>query len=117
MDASIRYSLLFDCYGGLLTRRQQDVVQLYHNENLSLSEIAEEFGISRQGVHDALKNAEAALDGYEEKLGLARTLRRREEAICAIDRQIDAILRDNRTNRGLTSRLQQVRSIIDQLDE
>lgn len=48
-------SLLYDFYGQLLSKRQQEVMALYHEENYSLSEIAEEFGISRQAVHDTLK--------------------------------------------------------------
>ena len=47
-------------------------MELYHEENLSLAEIAEEFEISRQGVHDALHKAEKSLESYEEKLGLVR---------------------------------------------
>ena len=63
-------SLLFDFYGQMLTKKQQEVMRLYHEENYSLSEIGEEFSISRQGVHDTLKKAEHALTEYEEKLGL-----------------------------------------------
>ena len=63
-------SLLYDFYGALLTDKQREVMALYHEENLSLSEIASEFGISRQAVHDTLKKAEQALKEYEEKLKL-----------------------------------------------
>ena len=74
MNSDTKLSLEYDFYGALLTKRQSEVMQLYHEENLSLSEIAEEFGISRQGVHDALKNAQEALTTYEEKLGLVHDL-------------------------------------------
>lgn len=63
-------SLLYDFYGALLSDAQRDVMALYHEDNLSLSEIAEELGQSRQAVHYTLKKAETALAGYEEKLGL-----------------------------------------------
>ena len=56
-----RASLLYDFYGALLTEKQRSVMALYHEENLSLSEIADEYGISRQAVHDTLKKAEQAL--------------------------------------------------------
>ena len=69
-DNIAHVNLLFDFYGKLLTKRQREVMELYYEENLTLAEIADEFEISRQGVHDALKNAEKALKGYEEKLGL-----------------------------------------------
>ena len=70
MDESVRESLLFDKYGGLLTEKQRGVMEHYHEENLSLSEIAEEYGISRAAVHDALKKAENKLAEYESVLGL-----------------------------------------------
>jgi predicted DNA-binding protein YlxM (UPF0122 family) len=55
IDEITQASLLYDFYGQLLSRRQKEVMELYHEENLTLSEIASEFDISRQGVHDALK--------------------------------------------------------------
>ena len=60
-----RQSLLYDFYGALLTKRQREVMELYNDENLSLAEIASEFGISRQGVYDALKKGAKALEDYE----------------------------------------------------
>ena len=65
-------SLLFDFYGKLLGESRQEVMSLYHEDNLSLTEIAEELGTSRQAVHYTLKKAEADLEKYEEKLGLLR---------------------------------------------
>ena len=61
---------LLDLYGALLSGRQRDVVDLYYNDDLSLSEVAEECGITRQGVRDALVKAEEQLKRYEEALGL-----------------------------------------------
>lgn len=63
-------SMLFDFYGSLLNESQNEVMALYHEDNLSLSEIAEELGQSRQAVHYTLKKAEKALNAYESKLGL-----------------------------------------------
>ena len=71
VDDIARASLLYDFYGALLTDRQRDVMALYHEENLSLSEIAQEYDISRQAVHDTLKKAEQALSEYE-KAGTRR---------------------------------------------
>ncbi|MBR6594129.1 MAG: DNA-binding protein [Clostridia bacterium] len=62
-------SALLDTYGALLSARQRDVLDLYYNGDLSLAEIAEDTGITRQGVRDALKKGEAELLDYEEKLG------------------------------------------------
>ena len=68
IDDVIQTSLLYDFYGSLLTDRQREVMELYYGENLSLSEIAAEFSISRQGVHDALKNIEKEMEELTENL-------------------------------------------------
>ena len=81
IDEITQASLLYDFYGQLLSKRQKEVMELYHEENLSLSEIAAEFDISRQGVHDALKNAEKSLKSYEEKLGLVAKFQKSSEAV------------------------------------
>ena len=72
MEKNVEISLLFGFYKNLLTARQADTVDLYYNEDLSLAEIGEELGISRQGVRDNLKRAEHLLYDAEEKLGLAK---------------------------------------------
>ncbi len=82
-------NLLYDFYGQLLTQRQQKFVELYYAHDLSLGEIAEQFGISRQAVHDVLKRAEHILTRYEEKLGLVAKFmeqrRRLGEALALLD--------------------------------
>lgn len=63
-------SLLYDFYGALLSDPQKDIMELYHEDNLSLAEIADETGTSRQAVHYTLKKAEKSLEEFESKLGL-----------------------------------------------
>lgn len=116
-------SLLYDFYGQLLSRRQQEVMALYHEENLSLSEIAEEFGISRQAVHDTLKKAEQALADYEAKLGLVRTLQRSEAVIRKIDAKIDGLIAELaageahiQANRDIAAKLEEIKEIINTLE-
>ncbi|MBO5556930.1 MAG: YlxM family DNA-binding protein [Oscillospiraceae bacterium] len=65
-------SMLLDFYGALLTEKQRECYDLHYNEDLSLSEIAEQSGISRQGVWDNIRRAESALKEIEEKTGLIR---------------------------------------------
>ena len=65
-------SLLIDFYGNLLPDKQLDMMEEYYGDDLSLSEIAENHGITRQGVHDNIKRAAAELKSYEEKLGLLK---------------------------------------------
>jgi predicted DNA-binding protein YlxM (UPF0122 family) len=70
MEKLARMNLLYDFYGQLLTERQRRFVELYYAHDLSLGEIAEEFGVSRQAVYDILKRSEQSLTDYESKLGL-----------------------------------------------
>ena len=72
MNHIVKESLLFDLYGDLLTEKKRSVMALYHEENLSITEIAEEFGISRAAVYDSLKSAESKLARYEEKLAMSK---------------------------------------------
>ncbi|MEG1686440.1 MAG: putative DNA-binding protein [Angelakisella sp.] len=71
MAKNLEISVLLDFYGTMLTDKQRDVVELYYNEDLSLAEIAAHSGITRQGVRDSIKRAEAQLLEYEERLTLA----------------------------------------------
>jgi len=71
MDA-LEMTLLFDYYGELLTERQRMCFDLYHNQDLSLAEIAQELQVSRQGVYDNLNRAETTLRNMEEKTGCVR---------------------------------------------
>jgi predicted DNA-binding protein YlxM (UPF0122 family) len=116
LDPIARLSLLNDFYGSLLTSRQQEVMRLYHEENLSLSEIAEEFGISRQGVHDTLKNAEHAILEYEDKLGLVARLEDTKQDVVKIDGLIARMLSQNQSNPTLTKELEQIKEIINRLN-
>ena len=117
MDKNARLLMEYDFYGAFLTKRQQQAVEMYHGENYSLSEIGEEFGISRQGVHDALKSAEIQLDEYESKLGLVKRFDKAKEGIRKIDRMIDELVSENEDNEDLTARLEDIKTIIDSLDE
>lgn len=72
MPKDLTLSELLDVYGCLLSEKQQLLCELYYDEDLSLSEISENEGITRQGVRDALKKAEQNLRFFEEKLGLIK---------------------------------------------
>jgi predicted DNA-binding protein YlxM (UPF0122 family) len=122
IDEITQASLLYDFYGQLLSRRQKEVMELYHEENLTLSEIASEFDISRQGVHDALKNAEKSLKGYEEKLGLVEKFEKTSDAISRIDKMIEKLIStlqgtETADNAGTVKKLEEIKSIIDKLED
>ena len=70
MEKIVEQGLLYDFYGELLTEHQRHIYEDVVFNDMSLSEIAEEQGISRQGVHDLVKRCDRILGGYEEKLGL-----------------------------------------------
>ena len=84
MSKNLEYGLLLDVYGSLLTEKQLEMMQLYYDEDLSLSEIGEQFGISRQGVHDSIKRSEQALDEFEERLSILKSRKVEIDALLSI---------------------------------
>ncbi len=70
-EKNLEMSLLLDFYGETLSERKLTIMSLYYNEDYSLAEIADEIGISRQGVRELIKKSEVELSELEEKLGLA----------------------------------------------
>ncbi len=79
-----RFVRMYDCYKNLLTDRQRDVMELYYNEDYSLSEIAEILQISRQAVNDSLRHSETILTETEQKLGFAERFERIRESLTEI---------------------------------
>ena len=71
-EKNLEIGYLLDFYGDILPERRRDILDLYYNDDLSLSEIAEQMGITRQAVRDSIKKTEQELFFYEEKLGLRR---------------------------------------------
>ena len=85
MDKNVRSCLLFSFYRNMLTKRQIDCVDLYYNEDLSLAEISELLGITRQGVRDNIKRAEHTMNDTEERLGLVSKFLGISEKLAKID--------------------------------
>ena len=79
MEDFAKTSMLFDIYGGLLTDKKKRVMEMYHEDDMSLSEIAEELEVSRAAVHDSLRSAERLLCSYEDKLGILNDYLRKEK--------------------------------------
>ena len=76
MPKEMKMVLLFDLYGTLLSEHQREIFDVYYNDDLSLSEIAENFGITRQGVLNNVRTAEKMLSEFEASLGLAEKFRK-----------------------------------------
>ncbi len=100
-EKNMRYCLLLDFYGEVLSENQREMMDLYYNEDFSLSEIADEIGITRQGVRDAVRRAEESLDSLEEKLGMIARfdrLRAQRTEITALlsdeSRPLDTVIRE-----------------------
>lgn len=81
-------SMLLDFYGDLLTEKQRECFSLYYNDDLSLSEIAEQRGISRQGVWDNIRHAESALREIETKTGLVARFEHTRDSLYRIRDQL-----------------------------
>ena len=109
-EKNLELASLSDFYGEVLSERKQAVLSLYYNEDLSLAEIAEEIGISRQGVRDLIKKAEEELLFLEEKLGLKKKFK---EALAQSDK-IFELLKDEKASPELIS---QMRNLVDILKQ
>ena len=94
-NQAYRMALLYDFYGDMLTDRQKEFYDLYYNEDLSLSEIAENYGISRQGVRDVIVRAEATLTELEDKTGIIRRFHVMQDQLKSLGDDVSAIARRN----------------------
>jgi len=108
IEKKIETGYLLDFYSGLLSERQQSVIDMYYNEDMSLSEIAGEIGISRQGVRDIIVKSSAMLEELEEKLGVAGKFRRINELASAAAKKAE-----EEKNASLSEFISSVLEIID----
>ena len=86
MEKIVEQGLLYDFYGELLTEHQRQIYEDVVFNDMSLSEIAEENGISRQGVHDLIKRCDKTLSAYEDKLHLISKFQKTKEKVTEIHR-------------------------------
>lgn len=91
MKNAYEMSMLFDFYGDTLTEKQQSYFDLYYNQDLSLGEIAENEGITRQGVRDVIVRAEAIMHELEEKTGIMARFIQVQKILENIDAAVDRI--------------------------
>ncbi|EGO65161.1 YlxM family DNA-binding protein [Acetonema longum] len=84
LDRMLLIGSLYDFYGALLTEKQQLYIRLHYLNDLSLAEIADQFGVSRQSVHDILQRAEQVLLDYEKKLKLVERFHHEQELLSQI---------------------------------
>ena len=94
MERIVEQTLLYDFYGELLNEHQRGVYEDAVFNDLSLSEIADEYGISRQGGHDLIKRVSNTLEGYESKLHLVEKFMDTKAKITRIDELVDSYIKD-----------------------
>ena len=110
---ALTMALLYDYYGELLTEKQRTCFDLYYNQDLSLSEIAEDLGVTRQGVNDTLARAEGQRRAFEEKTGCIA----REEAVRAACGQIGAAAHALLAVPGAEEAARQILAAVDKIKE
>jgi len=111
-------ALLFDYYGGVLNEKQAEIYRCYHGENLSLAEIAQDAGITRQGVHETLKRAEGILMKLEEELGLVARFREQANHISEMHTILNAITTLNKNelfSNVLTYHMDKIKTTLNKL--
>ena len=102
MKKNLGINILLDVYGALLTDRQRVTLELYYGEDLSLGEISQETGITRQGVMNCIRKSEQKLFEFETKLGLIRKFR---ELSGDIDKLEGLVIQSDMTNKAILAEI------------
>lgn len=115
MAKDLRFASLLDIYGGVLTDKQREMMELYYNEDLSLSEIAANCGISRQGVRDSIKRGEETLTELDGKIGVMPIIEKYERLLSGVYDSCESIISDCRsytTAKSVIEKLERIKSAI-----
>lgn len=119
-DSAFHMTMLYDFYGDLLTERQKEFYDLYYNEDFSLAEIAENVGITRQGVRDVIVRAEAILREMEEKTGIVARFLEVQNGLKSIEEsaaKITALNNDLIGNQQLADLVQEIQNKVAEMKE
>ena len=116
MEKNIEVSLLLDFYGELLKPGVRQTIDLSYNDDLSLAEVADQCGITRQGVRDSIKRGEAQLFAFEQKLGLMRRFREVDDGLSKID-GLAAEIAQNSSDKKTAELAEQIRALAGGLKE
>lgn len=119
-NQAYRMTMLYDFYGELLTERQQEFFDLYYNEDLSLAEIAENYGISRQGVRDVIVRAEGIMTEMEDKTGIIKRFHLMNKQLAEVSEKLDQIISINANkyfDRELDDLAREVKESIEQMKQ
>lgn len=112
IDKNIRVGWLLDFYGEFLTEKQRSLLEMHYNEDLSLGEIAERAGITRQGVHDALRRGSEILESCEERLKLMERYLKVKSGLSGINAFLDGKAElDNAATAELRQKLADITNV------
>lgn len=109
MAKDLENTILFDVYGSLLTEKQRETLEFYYNDDLSLGEISEETGITRQGVMNCIKTSEARLAELEEQMGLVEKFRALKSSVERLERAVSDSKADNPEITGI---IQEIKALL-----
>ncbi len=112
-----RLSWLLSFYGSMLTENQLEMARLHWEEDFSLAEIAAQFSVTRQSVHDTVSRTERQLEALEEKLGLLRRFRIVEEGLTACREELKRVEATEETLPHLLAARRAIESLLDQEEE
>ncbi|MDY6064751.1 MAG: sigma factor-like helix-turn-helix DNA-binding protein [Finegoldia sp.] len=116
MEKLLDITMMYDYYGNLLTERERDVIDKYYNEDLSLKEIADINGVSKQAVAASLKRAEKKLYDYEEKLAL---IKKSNKATFFLEKIYDDLSKVSQANdnKEISEILEEIRDFLNSLED
>ena len=117
MEKKVSLSWLLAFYGEMLTENQREISRLYWEEDFSLAEIAQQFSISRQSVHDTVNRTEKQLENMEEKLGLLRRFQVVETGLRACEEELKQITATGESKHHLDSARQLIAQLLFQEEE
>ncbi|MBQ4075266.1 MAG: DNA-binding protein [Clostridia bacterium] len=117
MKKKVSLSWLLAFYGEMLTENQREMSRLHWEEDLTLTEIAQQFSISRQSVHDTITRTEKQLEGLEGKLGLLRRFQAVEEGLKACDKELAMVVPANETGEHLDAARRWIKALLDQEEQ
>lgn len=113
-EGRLRQAMLLDFYGELLTEKQRLCFDLHYNEDLSLAEIAEQCGISRQGVWENIRRAEGAMEDVEAKTGLIRRFEENRTALEKLREELKALaaITEGRAHEAAVKAVGEIETVI-----
>ncbi|TCK98309.1 hypothetical protein EDC19_0729 [Natranaerovirga hydrolytica] len=113
MDKIVEQTLLYDFYSELLTKKQKKIYEDYFMNDLSLAEISEQEGISRQGVYDSIKRTTKLLGNYEEKLGLVKKFDKNTQRVNQIYKYTHSLINESELDQKELQDIKAIQEIVE----